>query len=87
MDYKLWFWIVNIVLTALRFLIIGKINLNIDKVHYQLYTESLGFSYFDHSLFTTYLIKASTSIFGNNEFAVKYYGTIKESVFGLLWSF
>jgi 4-amino-4-deoxy-L-arabinose transferase-like glycosyltransferase len=70
MNYKLWFWIVNIVLTALKFLIIGKINLNIDKVHYQLYTESLGFSYFDHSLFTTYLIKASTSIFGNNEFAV-----------------
>jgi undecaprenyl-diphosphatase len=72
MNYKLWFWIVNIVSTALRFLIIGKTDLNIGKVHFQLYTKFLDFSYFDHSLFVAYLTKASTFIFGNNEFAVRF---------------
>ncbi|MDR3256161.1 MAG: glycosyltransferase family 39 protein [Endomicrobium sp.] len=72
MNYKLWFWIVNIVSTALRFLIIGKIGLTIDEAHYWVYTKFLDFSYFGHPPFIAYLIKASTLIFGNNEFAVRF---------------
>ena len=72
MNYKLWFWIVNIISTALRLLIISKIGLTIDEAHYWDYTKFSGLSYFAHSPFITYLIKASTLIFGNNKFAVRF---------------
>jgi 4-amino-4-deoxy-L-arabinose transferase-like glycosyltransferase len=72
MNYKLWFWAVNIVSTTLRLLIIGKIGLTIDEAHYWLYSKFLDFSYFDHPPLIGYIIKASTLVFGNNEFAVRF---------------
>jgi hypothetical protein len=72
MNYKLWFWVVNIISTTLRLLIIGKIGLTIDEAHYWLYSKFLAFSYFDHPPLIGYIIKASTLIFGNNEFAVRF---------------
>jgi 4-amino-4-deoxy-L-arabinose transferase-like glycosyltransferase len=72
MNYKLWFWVLNIVLTVLRLLLIGKVGLTIDEAHYWVYAKFLDLSYFDHPPFIAYLIKASTLIFGNNEFAVRF---------------
>ncbi|MDR1474323.1 MAG: glycosyltransferase family 39 protein [Endomicrobium sp.] len=72
MNYKLWFWIVNIVSTLLRLLIIGKIGLTIDEAHYWVYSKFLDLSYFDHPPLIGYIIKASTLLFGNNEFAVRF---------------
>ncbi|MDR1103758.1 MAG: glycosyltransferase family 39 protein, partial [Endomicrobium sp.] len=72
MNYKLWFWIVNVATTLLRLLIIGKIGLTIDEAHYWVYSKFLDFSYFDHPPLIGYIIKASTLVFGNNEFAVRF---------------
>jgi undecaprenyl-diphosphatase len=72
MNYNLWFLVVNIVLTVLRLLIIGKIGLTIDEAHYWIYSKFLDLSYFDHPPLIGYIIKASTLIFGNNEFAVRF---------------
>ena len=72
MNYKLWFWIVNAATTLLRLLIIGKIGLTIDEAHYWIYSKFLDFSYFDHPPLIGYIIKASTLIFGNTEFAVRF---------------
>ncbi|GHT38300.1 hypothetical protein AGMMS49593_07340 [Endomicrobiia bacterium] len=68
MNYKLWFWVVNTVSTALRLFLVGKIGLTIDGV----YVKFLDMSYFDHPSFIACLIKTSTLIFGNNEFAIKF---------------
>jgi undecaprenyl-diphosphatase len=51
---------------------ISRIGLSIDEAHYWVYTKFLDLSYFDHPPFIAYLIKASTLIFGNNEFAVRF---------------
>ena len=67
MNYKLWFWVVNIVSTALRFLVTSKIDITIDEAY-----RHLDLFYFDHSTITAYLTKASILIFGNNEFAVRF---------------
>jgi membrane-associated phospholipid phosphatase len=71
MNYKLWFWIINIVSAALRFLTTSKIDITIDKA-YCYHTNFLDIFYFDHSLITAYLTKVSILIFGNNEFAVRF---------------
>ncbi|MDR0820549.1 MAG: glycosyltransferase family 39 protein [Endomicrobium sp.] len=67
MNYKLWFWIVNIVSTALRFLVTSKIDITTDEAY-----RHLDLFYFDHSPITAYLTKASILIFGNNEFAARF---------------
>jgi membrane-associated phospholipid phosphatase len=69
MNYKLWFWIVNIVSAALRFPITSKIDIIADKA-YCYHTDFLDLFYFDHSMVTAYLTKASILILGKNEFAV-----------------
>jgi membrane-associated phospholipid phosphatase len=71
MNYKLWFWIVNIVSSVLRFLVTSKIDIITHEVYCQ-HTNFLDLFYFDHSLITEYLTKASILIFGNNEFAVRF---------------
>jgi 4-amino-4-deoxy-L-arabinose transferase-like glycosyltransferase len=70
MDYKLWFWIINVISTILRVVTIGKIGLTIDEV--QVYPNFLDFSYFDHLTLSSYVIKISTLVFGNNEFAIRF---------------
>jgi membrane-associated phospholipid phosphatase len=71
MNYKLWFWTVNVITTLLRLLIIGKIGLTIDEAHYWVYSKFLNFSYFDHPPLIGYIIKISTLVFGNTKFAVR----------------
>ena len=72
MNYRLWFWIVNAGTALLRLLFIGKVGLTVDEAHYWVYTKFLGFSYFDHPPLIAYIIKFSTLIFGNTEFAVRF---------------
>lgn len=72
MNYKLWFWIVNIGTALLRLSFIGKVGLTVDEAHYWVYTKFLSLSYFDHPPLIAYIIKISTMIFGNTEFAVRF---------------
>ncbi|MCL2390473.1 MAG: glycosyltransferase family 39 protein [Endomicrobia bacterium] len=72
MNYKIWFWAVNIFTALLRLLFIGRIGLSVDEAHYWVYTKFLDFSYFDHPPVIAYLIKVSTLIFGNTAFAVRF---------------
>jgi len=71
MNYRLWFWAVNIFTALLRLLFIGKIGLTVDEAHYWVYTKFLDLSYFDHPPLIAYIIKVSTLIFGNTAFAVR----------------
>jgi undecaprenyl-diphosphatase len=67
MNYKLWFWIVNIVSSVLRFLATSKTDIMTSQ-----YINFLSLFYADHSLITVYLTKASIFIFGNNEYAARF---------------
>ncbi|MDR2192397.1 MAG: glycosyltransferase family 39 protein [Endomicrobium sp.] len=72
MNYKLWFWIVNIFTAFLRFLFIGQAGLTVDEAHYWVYAKFLSLSYFDHPPLIAYLIKLSTLVFGNSEFGARF---------------
>jgi len=71
-NYGFWFWIINISTALLRLLFIGKAGLSVDEAHYWVYAKFLDLSYFDHPPMIAYLIKGSTLIFGNTEFAVRF---------------
>jgi 4-amino-4-deoxy-L-arabinose transferase-like glycosyltransferase/membrane-associated phospholipid phosphatase len=66
-----WFWAVSYCAAFLRLALIGRIELSGDEVHYWTYTRYPSLSYFDHPPLIAWIIKLSTSIFGNNEFAVR----------------
>lgn len=72
MNYRLWFWIVNAGTAVLRLLFIGKVGLTVDEAHYWVYTKFLSLSYYDHPPLIAYIIKASTFIFGDTAFAVRF---------------
>ena len=72
MNYKLWFWIVNIFTAFLRLLFIGRAGLTVDEAHYWVYAKFLSLSYFDHPPLIAYIIKLSTLVFGNTEFGVRF---------------
>jgi undecaprenyl-diphosphatase len=71
-SYQGWFWLLNAVTALLRLLIVGRIGLTGDEAHYWTYSRHLDLSYFDHPPAIGYLIKFSTLIFGNTEFAVRF---------------
>jgi undecaprenyl-diphosphatase len=72
MNYKLWFWIVNIFTAFLRLSFIGQAGLTVDEAHYWVYTKFLSLSYFDHPPLIAYIIKFSALIFGNTSFGVRF---------------
>ncbi|MFH1367807.1 MAG: glycosyltransferase family 39 protein [Elusimicrobiota bacterium] len=71
-NYNLWFWIINAVTALIRLLIIGRLGLSGDEAHYWVYAQNPELSYFDHPPAIGYIVKATTVLFGNNEFGVRF---------------
>ncbi|OGV28588.1 MAG: hypothetical protein A3E88_04735 [Legionellales bacterium RIFCSPHIGHO2_12_FULL_35_11] len=67
-----------IILSAfiIRLFTIGNTNLLVEEAYYWNYANHLDFSYLDHPPVVAYLIKLSTALFGNNEFAIRLPGLI-----------
>jgi membrane-associated phospholipid phosphatase len=84
MNYKFWFWIANITSSVSRFLVTGKIDIITDEAYCQ-HTNFLDLFYFVHSLITACLNKVSMLIFGNNEFAIRFYTALTS--FFICWIF
>jgi|TARA_B110000977_G_scaffold43147_1_gene58509 dolichol-phosphate mannosyltransferase len=58
-------------IVALRFLYLGGSELIPDEAYYWSYAQHLDWSYLDHPPLLAWLIAASCSLFGDNEFAVR----------------
>ena len=71
MKYKRLFFILTAVTSLLRLLVVGRIGLGDDEAHYFAYSRFLDLSFYDHPPAIGYIIKISTLVFGNNEFAVR----------------
>src|SRR3989339_2129293 len=71
MKYKRLFFILTAVTSLLRLLVVGRIGLGDDEAHYFAYSRFLDLSFYDHPPAIGYIIKISTMICGNNEFAVR----------------
>jgi dolichyl-phosphate-mannose-protein mannosyltransferase len=69
-------WIFVIGLTAIRLSLLATTNLEVDEAHYWMWSERPAPAYFSKGPGVAYAIRASTVIFGANEFGVRFFSPI-----------
>src|SRR6059036_2908614 len=69
-------WLFVGALTAIRLSLLGMTDLSFDEAHYWMWSERLAPAYFSKGPGIAFAIRASTAIFGNNEFGVRFWSPI-----------
>ena len=69
-------WLFVITLTAVRLGMLGTADLEFDEAHYWMWSERLAPAYFSKGPGIAFAIRASTAIFGANEFGVRFWSPI-----------
>src|SRR3954453_16168166 len=65
-------WLFILALTGIRFATLGTTDLSFDEAHYWMWSERLAPAYFSKGPGIAFAIRASTALFGNNEFGVRF---------------
>jgi 4-amino-4-deoxy-L-arabinose transferase-like glycosyltransferase len=69
-----WFFILG--LTAIRLLLLATTDLEFDEAHYWMWSGRLAPAYFSKGPAIAFVIRASTSLFGANEFGVRFFSPV-----------
>jgi hypothetical protein len=69
-------WLFVITLTAVRLGMLATTDLEFDEAHYWMWSERLAPAYFSKGPGIAFAIRASTAIFGPNEFGVRFWSPI-----------
>src|SRR5438552_5572148 len=69
-----WFFI--LALTAIRLSLLATTDLEFDEAHYWLWSERLAPGYFSKGPAIAFVMRASTAVFGANEFGVRFFSPI-----------
>src|SRR6266699_6449177 len=69
-----WFFI--IALTAIRLLMLPTTDLEFDEAHYWMWSERLAPAYFSKGPGIAFAMRASTAVFGANEFGVRFFSPV-----------
>src|SRR5437879_5059364 len=69
-----WFFIV--VLTVIRLSMLATTDLEFDEAHYWMWSERLAPAYFSKGPAIAFAIRASTAVFGTNEFGVRFFSPL-----------
>jgi 4-amino-4-deoxy-L-arabinose transferase-like glycosyltransferase len=69
-----WFFIVA--LTAIRLSLLATTDLEFDEAHYWMWSERLAPAYFSKGPAIAFVIRASTAVFGSNEFGVRFFSPL-----------
>jgi hypothetical protein len=77
-----WFFVLG--LSALRFTMLGTSDLSFDEAHYWMWSERLAPAYFSKGPGIAFAIRASTALFGDSEFGVRFWSPILGAVTSLL---
>ena len=77
-------------LTIIRLWAAGSLGLAADEAYYWLWSKNLSFGYFDHPPMVAVLIRASTAVFGDTEFGIRWLSVLLGSaaslgVWRLVW--
>src|SRR6266852_4459400 len=71
---EVWFFVAA--LTAIRLLLLATTDLSFDEAHYWMWSERLAPAYFSKGPGTASVMRASTAIFGADEFGVRFFSPI-----------
>jgi hypothetical protein len=69
-------WFFVLALTAIRLSILATTDLEFDEAHYWMWSERLAPAYFSKGPGIAFAIRASTAIFGANEFGVRFFSPL-----------
>jgi dolichyl-phosphate-mannose-protein mannosyltransferase len=69
-------WWFVLVLTGIRFTMLGTSDLSFDEAHYWMWSERLAPAYFSKGPGVAFAIRASTALFGATEFGVRFWSPI-----------
>src|SRR5437762_13178138 len=69
-------WIFIVALTAIRLSMLATTDLEFDEAHYWIWSEHLAPAYFSKGPAIAFVIRASTSLFGTNEFGVRFFSPL-----------
>src|SRR5438105_15810229 len=69
-------WIFIVALTAIRWSMLPTTDLEADEAHYWMWSERLAPAYFSKGPGVAFAIRASTALFGANEFGVRFFSPI-----------
>src|SRR5437667_487613 len=69
-----WFFI--IALTAIRLSMLATTDLEFDEAHYWMWSERLAPAYFSKGPGIAFVMRASTAVFGANEFGVRFFSPV-----------
>src|SRR6201987_4131836 len=69
-------WFFVIALTAIRLSMLSTSDLEFDEAHYWMWSERLAPAYFSKGPGIAFAIRASTAIFGANEFGVRFFSPV-----------
>src|SRR5438034_8386571 len=69
-------WLFIAVLTAIRFSLLATTDLSFDEAHYWMWSERLAPAYFSKGPGIAFAIRASTAVFGANEFGVRFFSPV-----------
>jgi 4-amino-4-deoxy-L-arabinose transferase-like glycosyltransferase len=69
-------WLFIIALTAVRLSMLTTTDLEFDEAHYWIWSEHLAPAYFSKGPAIAFVIRASTSVFGANEFGVRFFSPL-----------
>src|SRR4051812_50215310 len=69
-------WLFVLALTGIRFTMLGTSDLSFDEAHYWLWSERLAPAYFSKGPGIAFALRASTALFGDTEFGVRFLSPI-----------
>src|SRR4051794_40526259 len=69
-------WLFVAALTAIRFSLLATTDLSFDEAHYWMWSERLAPAYFSKGPGIAFAIRASTALFGANEFGVRFFSPV-----------
>src|SRR6059036_2508390 len=69
-------WLFVLGLTAIRLTLVGTTDLSGDEAHYWMWSERLAPAYFSKGPGVAFAIRASTMLFGANEFGVRFFSPL-----------
>src|SRR6476660_4320111 len=77
-------WLFVAALTAIRFSLLATTDLSFDEAHYWMWSERLAPAYFSKGPGIAFVIRASTAVFGANEFGVRFFSPVLGAATSLL---
>src|SRR4051812_23673527 len=77
-------WLFVAALTAIRFSLLATTDLSFDEAHYWMWSQRLAPAYFSKGPGIAFAIRASTVVFGANEFGVRFFSPLFAAATSLL---